>query len=496
MTKKILTFLLIIIFLSEITVFSILVFHDYDLTQDAVAVNEVFRSVQADWDAMEKHKNITDLDYVVLDKNGNVLFRTRDGLSESLHQAITHGDGILDVESGGAIAGRIIIRNNGAQLLQAGYRRTALGLGLLMLAQWILCIALYFYLNHILVKPFQKLKSFAQHIARGNLDIPLEMDKHNLFGAFTESFDLMRSELKKARKAEAKAAADKKELVAKLSHDIRTPLASIKAASEVGIALADSRVTLCTAMEQTAHAGHISEADSLTHPSAPQAKSNFSSADSACQTYADPLQTKAAPSYADHVLLTNHQTCPLRFLQLEAKKNYGQIKKKADQINALVTELFTATLEELQQLPVNPTDLASGELKLFLENADYLHRGTIPPIPDCLLYGDRLRLQQVFDNIFANSYKYAGTPIETEIYRAGSRLSVCIEDHGGGVSPEDLPLLKEKFRRGSNTENIDGAGLGLYISDFFMREMKGDLTVENGLHGLKVTVSIPLSGTV
>lgn len=472
MTKKILTFLLIIIFLSEITVFSILVFHDYDLTQDAVAVNEVFWSVQADWDAMEKHKNITDLDYVVLDKNGNVLFRTRDGLSESLHQAITHGDGILDVESDGAIAGRIIIRNNGAQLLQAGYRRAALGLGLLMLAQWLLCIALYFYLNHILIKPFQKLKSFAQHIARGNLDIPLEMDKHNLFGAFTESFDLMRSELKKARKAEAKAAADKKELVAKLSHDIRTPLASIKAASEVGIALADSRATLCTAIEQTAHADH------------------------ACQTYADSLQTKADPSYADHVLLTNHQICPLRFLQLEVKKNYGQIINKADQINALVTELFTATLEELQQLPVNPTDLASSELKLFLENADYLHRGTIPPIPDCLLYGDRLRLQQVFDNIFANSYKYAGTPIETEIYRAGSRLSVCIEDHGGGVSAEDLPLLKEKFRRGSNTENIDGAGLGLYISDFFMREMKGELTVENGLHGLKVTVSIPLGGTV
>lgn len=452
MTKKILTFLLVIIFLSEITVFSILVFRDYDLKQDAVAVNEVFWSVQADWDAMEKHENITDLDYVVLDKSGNVLFRTRDGLSESLHEAIIRGDGILDVESDGAIAGRIIIRSNGTQLLQAGYRRTALGLGLLMLAQWILCIALYFYLNHILIKPFQKLKSFAQHIARGNLDIPLEMDKHNLFGAFTESFDLMRSELKKARKAEAKAAADKKELVAKLSHDIRTPLASIKAASEVGIALADSRPAPCTAADQTACTVHV-----------PQ---------------------------------TDRQACPLRSLQLEVKKNYGRIISKADQINALVTELFTATLEELQQLPVNPTDLESRELKLLLENADYLHRGTVPSIPDCLLYGDKLRLQQVFDNIFANSYKYAGTAIEIELYRAGSRLFVCIEDHGGGVSPEDLPLLKEKFRRGSNTENIDGAGLGLYISDFFMQEMKGELTVENGLHGLRVTVSIPLDGTV
>lgn len=75
---------------------------------------------------------------------------------------------------------------------------------------------------------------------RGNLDLPLEMDRQNLFGAFTESFDLMRSELKKARLAEAKANAEKKELVAKLSHDIKTPVASIKAAAEVGLALSET----------------------------------------------------------------------------------------------------------------------------------------------------------------------------------------------------------------------------------------------------------------
>ena len=46
--------------------------------------------------------------------------------------------------------------------------------------------------------------------------------------------------LKKARRAEAEANAAKKELVAKLSHDIKTPVASIKAAAEVGEALAEN----------------------------------------------------------------------------------------------------------------------------------------------------------------------------------------------------------------------------------------------------------------
>ena len=231
----------------------------------------------------------------------------------------------------------------------------------------------------------------------------------------------MRSELKKARIAEAEANASKKELVAKLSHDIKTPVASIKAASEVGFALAPDE---------------------------------------------------------------------------KIRDNYTQIIRKADQINTLVTNLFTATLEELAQLSVTPEDMESKELKMILEGSDYLHYAIVPEVPDCLLYADKLRLQQVFDNIFANSYKYVNTKIDVTIYRQDSRLAVSIEDYGGGVSSEELPLLKEKFKRGSNTKDKEGAGLGLYISDYFVKEMRGELITQNGRNGLKVTVLIALSGTI
>ena len=59
------------------------------------------------------------------------------------------------------------------------------------------------------------------------------MDRENVFGAFTESFDLMRHELRRARERERRASQSKKELVAKLSHDIKTPIASIRAVAEV-----------------------------------------------------------------------------------------------------------------------------------------------------------------------------------------------------------------------------------------------------------------------
>lgn len=173
-----------------------------------------------------------------------------------------------------------------------------------------------------------------------------------------------------------------------------------------------------------------------------------------------------------------------------------QISGKANQINTLITNLFTATLEELEQLSVMPEDMESQELRVLLESADYLHRGDIPDIPECLLYADRLRLQQVLDNIFANSYKYADTKIKVTVSREEGCLAVDIEDYGGGVSAQELPLLKEKFKRGGNTKDIEGAGLGLYISDYFMKEMKGELAVSNGQDGLKVTVRIALSGMI
>ncbi|MDE5991780.1 MAG: ATP-binding protein, partial [Oscillospiraceae bacterium] len=165
-------------------------------------------------------------------------------------------------------------------------------------------------------------------------------------------------------------------------------------------------------------------------------------------------------------------------------------------INTLVTNLFSATLEELQQLTVEPTDMESGELSEMLESADYFHYAEIPAVPDCLIFADKLRLQQVFDNIFANSYKYANTEIDVKILLSQNRLSVKIEDYGGGVSKEEIPFLKEKFKRGKNSENIDGAGLGLYISDCFMKEMGGELVIENGQHGLAATILISLSGTI
>lgn len=249
-----------------------------DSLQDAVEVNEAVQSVREDWNRIESHQNSTSLDYTVLDMDGALLFATRQGLSESINAAVIHRDTILDIDREGILLGKIILYNDTLRTFPKDRRETAAVLIFVVFIQCAGLVIYLIYLNKRIVKPFKKMRNFAERVAGGNLDIPLEMDRGNIFGAFTESFDIMRAELKKARLAEARANAEKKELVVKLSHDIRTPVASIKAASEVGEAIAENE---------------------------------------------------------------------------KERQNYIHIIHKADQINALVTNLFSATLEGCQTLALS-----------------------------------------------------------------------------------------------------------------------------------------------
>lgn len=418
MKSKFIICSLIATFIIELALLLGLVFRGFEGAVDTVEVNEAVQSVRRDHNALNRHINETALDYVVLDGSGNVLYKTREGLSESVNAAVSHRDTILDIDENDTNTGKIIIYNESENIIKSDRNSLALIFVISMAVQAIFCCAYILYLNRRVIKPFRKMKGFAERVAGGDLDIPLQMDRGNIFGAFTESFDIMRSELKKARLAEAEANRSKKELVAKLSHDIRTPVASIKAVSELGAAVSSDERT---------------------------------------------------------------------------RQSFGQIISKADHINTLVGNLFSATLEELQQLTVTPAPLDSTEIPSMLESSDFFRKASIPNIPECVICADKLRLQQVFDNIFANSYKYANTEIDVRSFLENGKLIIEIEDQGGGVGAEELPLLKEKFRRGKNSSGIDGTGLGLYISDRFMAEMKGELIIENGKNGLKNVVIISLA---
>lgn len=88
------------------------------------------------------------------------------------------------------------------------------------------------YIYLAILRPFDKMKEFAVKISAGDFNLPLLYQRSNYFGEFTWAFDSMRKEITKARTCEKEAIDNNKTVIATLSHDIKTPIASIRAYAE------------------------------------------------------------------------------------------------------------------------------------------------------------------------------------------------------------------------------------------------------------------------
>lgn len=90
-------------------------------------------------------------------------------------------------------------------------------------------ITAFGYIYFAILRPFEKLKDFASKISLGDFNVPLKYERSNYFGEFTWAFDSMRNEITKSRASEKEAIENNKTVIATLSHDIKTPIASIRA---------------------------------------------------------------------------------------------------------------------------------------------------------------------------------------------------------------------------------------------------------------------------
>lgn len=391
--------------------------------EHTTAINRLLIQLSDKWgdvtaDGSTLRKSSESFDYAVLDSDGRLIFRTREDMSATESDAVSHYDIIRQIAREDEKLGTLIVHDPLPEQQKAQAARIAVITAVVMSAMLAVSVCYFIFLKKRVVDPFKNLKSFAERIAAGDLDTPLEMDRGNIFGAFSESFDIMREELKASREREEAAVRSRKEMIASLSHDIKTPVASIKAMADV--------------MELT-----VKDEDERT---------------------------------------TLHA-----------------INTKADSIDRLVSNLFHATLEEFDHLQVSCDEISSRTLAQILGESDHLQRLAPFVIPDCVFVGDKLRIEQVIGNIITNSYKYAGTVIETTSYFEDGFLVLELSDKGGGVPEEEIELLTEKFRRGSNSSGKDGSGIGLYISDHFMKCMGGSLSCRNNGEGFTVSLRFKLA---
>lgn len=88
--------------------------------------------------------------------------------------------------------------------------------------------AVLFYGYRKVLKPFHTINDLPYELAKGNLSMPVKEEKSKAFGRFLWGMDMLREELENGRERELAFEREKKTLLLSLSHDIRTPLASIE----------------------------------------------------------------------------------------------------------------------------------------------------------------------------------------------------------------------------------------------------------------------------
>ncbi|MDR1300295.1 MAG: PAS domain-containing sensor histidine kinase [Candidatus Nomurabacteria bacterium] len=138
-------------------------------------------------------------------------------------------------------------------------------------------------------------------------------------------------------------------------------------------------------------------------------------------------------------------------------------------------------------VPLNATEVAKGAVndlsaKAAQKNLQLTYDAGQTLQPIYLILADRDQLLEVLYNIIENAIKYtAQGGVAVSVDGDDSKVRFKIQDTGVGITPEDLPHLFQKFYRidNSDTREIGGTGLGLYLSKKLVDNMKGRIFVES-----------------
>ncbi|WP_437644174.1 AAA family ATPase [Sorangium sp. So ce362] len=107
---------------------------------------------------------------------------------------------------------------------------------------------------------------------------------------------------------------------------------------------------------------------------------------------------------------------------------------------------------------------------------------------------DPSRVEQVLINLLSNAMKYgAGGPIHVVVRGQPDRATLVVRDHGMGIAEADQARIFERFERAVSVRNFGGLGLGLYIVRWIVTSHGGTIRVESAPGaGATFIVELPL----
>lgn len=265
----------------------------------------------------------------------------------------------------------------------------------------ILMLLFTLYISNTIIKPLKNLNIAAENIATGNLDYELKHKREDEIARFTKTFNMMRVKLKESLEKQQFYEQSRKELIASISHDLRTPISSIKGYVE---GLQDGLATDEKTFERylTVIKNKTNQLDRLIND-----LFNYS------QIEMDKLE--------------------VNLIEVNSKKFLKEI------YNNIETEMGMSKIQLEIKLPIPsvPIKVDKSRIEQVFDN----------------LIGN------------AKRFVGEGGLIVIETFIQKNDLVVSIKDNGLGIKEEDITQIFESFFRGekSRSREYGGIGLGLAI---------------------------------
>ncbi|MHC1681822.1 MAG: ATP-binding protein [Clostridiaceae bacterium] len=280
---------------------------------------------------------------------------------------------------------------------------------------------LTYLVSKSITKPLKELGHAANEIKKGNLNYKIESRSNDEIGEFCDSFEEMRLRLKKSLELQEHYEENRKELISSISHDLKTPITSIKGYIE-GI------------------------------------KDGIADTPSKMNRYINTIYTKA--NYMDTLI-----DDLFLFSKLDLKKvsfdfqivDIGGFIK--DYIEEISFDLDKNSIEVLLNIPSKPIMVKADVQKI--------KRVIMNIIDNSIKYksSEKLKIEiTVKDNI---DYSL-----------------IEIKDNGKGISGDALPFIFDRFFRADTFRETSsgGSGLGLSIVKKIVEEHNGKIFAESELN--------------
>ncbi|WP_161796430.1 sensor histidine kinase [Desulfosporosinus acididurans] len=282
-----------------------------------------------------------------------------------------------------------------------------------------------------IIVPLDMLNYGAEQIKNGNLDFEIKYERMDEFGVAIANFDEMRTRLRQSIQTQLNYEEERKELVAGISHDLRTPLTAIK--------------------------GYVKGL-----------KDNVANTPEKQQRYHDIIYKKTCEMdvLVDRLFLfskldTGH--LPFYFEKVKSKEYFGELVRQ-------IIEDF-----EGSGLKLSYSNRCSSNSIVTID-PDQMKRVFTNIVENSLKYKQLESCQ-----------------VDFMVSRQGNEVVIEICDDGQGVPEEILPKLFTSFYRGDASRNnpTQSSGLGLSIAERIVKAHHGSIIAQNK-NGLAITIKLPV----